>query len=58
VDVFVWTLFTSSPMTLQTSAWYANVGYVSLAIVGAIAVYGFKAALAGRPILKDSALGD
>jgi hypothetical protein len=45
-------------MTLQTSAWYANVGYVSLAIVGAIAVYGFKAALAGRPILKDSALGD
>jgi protein-S-isoprenylcysteine O-methyltransferase Ste14 len=44
----VWTLFISSPMTLQTSGWYASAGYVSLAIVGAIALYGFWTALGGR----------
>jgi len=54
VDGFVWTLFASSPMTLQTSAWYSSAGYVSLGIVGAMAIYGFKTALAGRPILKDA----
>lgn len=53
VDAFVWTLFISSPMTLQTSAWYSSAGYVSLGVVGAMAVYGFKTALAGRPVLKD-----
>ena len=58
VDSFVWSLFSTSPITLQTAAWYASAGYVSLAIVGAMAAYGFHTALAGRPILKDSALSD
>ena len=56
VDSFVWTLFSSSPMTLQTSAWYSSAGYVSLAIVGALAVYGFKTALGGRPLLDGAAI--
>ena len=58
VDAFVWTLFTSSPMTLQTSAWYLSAGYVSLGIIGAIAVYGFKTALGGRPVLDGAAIAD
>jgi hypothetical protein len=45
VDAFVWTVFGSSPMTLQTSAWYSSAGFVSLGIIGAIAVYGFRTAL-------------
>jgi hypothetical protein len=58
VDGFVWTLLMSSPMTLQTSAWYASAGYASLAVVGAIAVYGFRTALGGRPVLDGSAIAD
>jgi hypothetical protein len=58
VDSFVWTLFSTSPMTLQRAAWYARAGYASLAIVGVIAVYGFRTALGGRPVLHGVALGD
>jgi hypothetical protein len=58
VDSFVWTLFITSPMTTDTSAWYASAGYATLMIVGAIAVYGFRTALAGRPILPGAAIGD
>ena len=47
VDAFVWTLFISSPMTLQTSEWYSSAAYASLGIVAAIAIYGFKTAPAG-----------
>ena len=54
----MWTLFISNPMTLQSSAWYSTVGYVPLGIVGAIAVYGFRTALGGRPVLGGAALGD
>ena len=58
VDAFVWTLFATSPMTLQTSAWYSSAGYVSMGIIAAIAVYGFKTAVAGRLVLKDPVLAD
>lgn len=58
VDSFEWTLFVASPMTLQTSAWYSSAGYVSLGIVGAMAIYGFKTALGGRPVLGGAAIAD
>jgi hypothetical protein len=58
VDSFVWTLFSTSPMTLQRSAWYASAGYASLAIVGAMAVYGFRTTLGGRPVLHGVAVSD
>jgi serine/threonine-protein kinase len=58
VDAFVWTLFATSPMTLQPSAWYSSAGYVSLGIIGAIAVYGFRTALGGRPVLDGAAIAD
>ena len=50
VDAFVWTLFASSPMTLQSSAWYSSAGYVSLIAIGALALYGFRTALGVRPV--------
>jgi hypothetical protein len=55
VDAFVWTIFESAPITLRTSVWYASAGYTAVVIVLAIASFGFKTALAGRPILKESA---
>jgi serine/threonine-protein kinase len=58
IDSFVWTLFSSSPMTLQTSAWYASAGYASMTIVGAIAIYGFKIALGGRPVLNGATIAE
>jgi len=54
----VWTLFMTSPMTLQTSAWYAELGYAAFALVGTIAIYGFTTALGERRILEGAAIGD
>jgi hypothetical protein len=56
IDAFVWTLLQSAPITLQTSAWYASIGYASLAVIGALAVYGFKTAVGSRPTLDEAAL--
>jgi hypothetical protein len=50
VASFMTSLFVGYPITLQ-STWYASYGYASLAIVGAIAVYGFKVSLGGQPLL-------
>jgi serine/threonine-protein kinase len=58
VDSFVFTLLLSNPITLQSSAWYSSAGYVALGIVAAIAVYGFKTALGGRPVLDGAAIAD
>jgi hypothetical protein len=58
VDSFVWSLLVSSPMTLQTSAWYSSAGYVTLIIIGAMALYGVKTALGGRALFQGAELGD
>ena len=55
VDAFVWTLFQNAPMTLQTSPWYASLGYVSLAVIAALAVYGFRTSVGSRPRLEGAA---
>ena len=53
VTVARFTIFSiaAGPMILETSAWYATYGYASLAIVGAIAAYGFLTSLGGRPLM-------
>jgi serine/threonine-protein kinase len=58
VESFVALLLVGSPMTLQTSAWYASAGYVTLTIVGAMALFGFTTALGGRAPLQGAALDD
>lgn len=53
---FVQQLTIDFPVTFDSSAWYAGYGYVALAIVAAIAVYGFKTSLAGRPVFAGGNL--
>jgi serine/threonine-protein kinase len=42
-------LLTRSPLTLHTDSWYFGLSLVILMLVSACAIYGFIAALAGRP---------
>jgi len=54
VAIFVQAMLTQFPATLQASAWYAGYGYAALAIVAAIAVYGFKVSLGGQPLVASA----
>jgi hypothetical protein len=56
--LFIMGVFTTFPMTFQTSAWYAGYGYAALAVVGAVALYGFKTSLGGRPLVSGALLDD
>ena len=51
VNGFVFLIF-SYPFTFDTSAWYASAGYVYLAVVAALTLYGFRTALGGRPLVS------
>jgi hypothetical protein len=56
--LLVMSVFASFPMTFQASAWYAGYGYAALAIVAAIAIYGFRTSLGGRPLLVGAGVDD
>jgi serine/threonine-protein kinase len=43
------------PVTFQPSAWYAGYGYAALAVIAAIAFYGFKTSLGGQRLLEIAA---
>jgi serine/threonine-protein kinase len=45
-----------SPLTLDFSSWYAGIGVLPFVAAGLIAWYGFRTALAGRPLLRDEIL--
>ena len=53
-----WTVSTfcrwNIPITFDSSAWYAIFGYIALFVVIAIALYGFRIALGGRPLFDLS----
>ncbi|HXU13311.1 MAG TPA: hypothetical protein VN898_15255, partial [Candidatus Binatia bacterium] len=46
------------PMTFDVGAWYAGSTLLGLSAVAAIALYGFRTALGGRPAFGDAALPD
>lgn len=46
------------PLTTHLSAWYAQSTYVALAFILALAIYGFRVSLAGRPIFSGAALDE
>ena len=46
------------PLTTDSSAWYAGTSLLVLVVLAAIAVYGFRIALAGRPVLSGMRLED
>jgi serine/threonine-protein kinase len=49
-DSVVEGMFQVFPMTLDSSAWYSTAGYVALAFLAALALYGFRISTAGRPL--------
>lgn len=49
-------LLRSMPLTFDLSVWYANTSLVVLGFIGAMAIYGFHTALAGRSLFKDELL--
>ena len=46
------------PLTTDFSAWYAGTSLLVLLVLAAIAVYGFRIALAGRPMFSGMRLED
>jgi serine/threonine-protein kinase len=56
--LFVMTMLAQFPMTFQLSVWYAGYGLAALAIVWAMAVYGFKVSLGGLPLIASANFDD
>jgi serine/threonine-protein kinase len=46
------------PQTTHLSAWYAGSTYLSILLVLALAIYGFRVSLAGRPVFSGAALDE
>jgi serine/threonine-protein kinase len=46
------------PQTTHLSAWYAGATFLSVLLVLALAMYGFRVSLAGRPIFSGAALDE
>jgi len=56
VSVFVSALLSGFPLTLDFSKWYAGQSLLALGTVLALAVLGFREALAGRTLLREEVL--
>jgi hypothetical protein len=50
--------FLEFPLTTDSSAWYAGTSLFLLLVLAALAVYGFRIALAGRPMFSGAGLDD
>ncbi len=46
------------PLTTDSSAWYAGTSLFLLLVLAALAVYGFRIALGGRPLFSGIRLED
>ncbi len=58
IGLFVQTLLLSYPLTLDFSRWYASRSAFVLAVLVGMALYGFRSALASRPIVARGLLDD
>jgi hypothetical protein len=47
-------VFVDYPMTFQASIWYSTASYSALAMVAAIALYGFRIAIGNWKSVTDS----
>ena len=52
--VTVSTLLAGMPITPRPASWYAGATLFSLAVIVALAVYGFWTSRAGRPLFRDA----
>jgi serine/threonine-protein kinase len=50
------TVLLAFPRTLDFSLWYAGIGVFPLVLVALMAVYAFRVALAGRPLIREDLL--
>jgi serine/threonine-protein kinase len=50
--------FLEFPLTTDSSAWYAGTSLFLLSVLAALAIYGFRIALAGRPMFSGMSLDD
>jgi serine/threonine-protein kinase len=50
--------FLEFPLTTDSSAWYAGTSLFILLVLASIAIYGFRIALAGRPMFSGMPLDD
>ena len=46
------------PITIHVSAWYSGIGYAGLALLLAMAIYGFHTSLGGQPMFGRASLED
>jgi hypothetical protein len=53
VYIFIADLLNSFPLTVDFSAWYAHPTYLAMAVVLAVALYGFHVSLGGRAAFGD-----
>jgi serine/threonine-protein kinase len=58
IGLFAFDITSRFPLTLQSSAWYSSQGYAAIAVVLALALYGFRTCLGSRPILDLAAVED
>jgi hypothetical protein len=54
LSLFTQGVLTLFPLTPDLSAWYASNTILALLVLAALAAYGFRVALAGRPIVPDT----
>ena len=57
-SVFLTNLINLTPITLRLSYWYAGRSLFVLLFIVALALYGFRTALAGRPVFGNLAVDD
>ena len=51
MGVFTVQILTEFPISRHISAWYAPSGVLAIVVIVALAIYGFRATLEGRPAL-------
>ena len=54
--VVCWLMPHDFPLTINPSAWYAGYGIIPLAAILGLAMWAFRTALAGRPVIKEGLL--
>lgn len=54
VSAFINPLLDHAPLTMDAASWYAPNSWLVLAVVTVLAVYAFRVALAGRPMLSGA----
>ena len=54
----VWWLLQGMPLTFDLSAWYAGSTWITVLAIAALTGWGFRVALAGRPMFGHDTLGE